>query len=393
MYLTDGKQQFKIRYNPKVSSYKTTLQEAKIDTLGGQYPFFFRNGQVKYKEMALSGLISYLEDEKEMFINHPNNFQPTTNLTDQNIIAEREFRDKVVEWLNNGEIKYFKSPTEGSLLVRLMNISLSPTDSLSRLVYSFNSTAIEAAENNRTNLEKYQLLPKDKFVPTDNIYTIGECTLAANTNKAYYQAVRLEILVNQSNKDIPVNALDYEEKMHPTAGTKLIIGEPGNESEIYIPVYIKKYIVPITASTINIKADKQIKIIYQLKNYDKAHDSTDPFELIQGVNENISPTLQIRQIYGDRGYLDIKDILENEDTNNKNEIACFAYLSFHKDPEAIDRSDETKFAIELNGEIIKLDKIRSYYLENIDFVSSLHIGVGVILECAYYVNNITYKEG
>jgi hypothetical protein len=33
-----------------------------------------------------------------------------------------------MDWLNNGEVKYFKSPTEGSYLVRLMNVSLTPND-------------------------------------------------------------------------------------------------------------------------------------------------------------------------------------------------------------------------------------------------------------------------
>jgi alkaline phosphatase len=39
-----------IEYNPKVSSFKTTLQEQKIDTIGGKYPIFQRNGNLAYKE-------------------------------------------------------------------------------------------------------------------------------------------------------------------------------------------------------------------------------------------------------------------------------------------------------------------------------------------------------
>ena len=40
-----------MKYNPKISSFKETIQEAKQDTLGGKYPFFFRNGNLGYKEM------------------------------------------------------------------------------------------------------------------------------------------------------------------------------------------------------------------------------------------------------------------------------------------------------------------------------------------------------
>nr|DAZ72814.1 MAG TPA: hypothetical protein [Caudoviricetes sp.] len=59
MFLTDGEKQLKIKYEPKVSSFKDTILESKTDTIGGQYPFFFRNGQVRYKEIPISGLISY----------------------------------------------------------------------------------------------------------------------------------------------------------------------------------------------------------------------------------------------------------------------------------------------------------------------------------------------
>ena len=47
MFLTDGEKQLKIKYDPKVSSFKDTILETKTDTIGGQYPFFFRNGQVR----------------------------------------------------------------------------------------------------------------------------------------------------------------------------------------------------------------------------------------------------------------------------------------------------------------------------------------------------------
>jgi hypothetical protein len=36
--------------------------------LGSKYPFIFRNGNVNYKEFPISGLLSYLMDEKEMFM-------------------------------------------------------------------------------------------------------------------------------------------------------------------------------------------------------------------------------------------------------------------------------------------------------------------------------------
>jgi hypothetical protein len=58
----------------------------------------------------------------------------------------------VLNWLNDGEIKCFKSPTEGAFIVRLMNISLSPEDKLNRMLYTFSCTAYEIAEYNINNI-------------------------------------------------------------------------------------------------------------------------------------------------------------------------------------------------------------------------------------------------
>ena len=58
-FLSDGDRQLKIRFNPKVSSFKKDLLETKTDTIGGKHPFIFRNGRVYYSEFPISGLISY----------------------------------------------------------------------------------------------------------------------------------------------------------------------------------------------------------------------------------------------------------------------------------------------------------------------------------------------
>jgi hypothetical protein len=68
MFLTDAERQLKIRFNPGVSSFKPVILENKIETMGGKYPFILRNGSVNYKEFSISGLLSYLTDEKELFM-------------------------------------------------------------------------------------------------------------------------------------------------------------------------------------------------------------------------------------------------------------------------------------------------------------------------------------
>jgi hypothetical protein len=67
MYLSDGVRQLRIQFNPKVSSFKNTVLETKVDTIGSKHPFIFRNGNVKYKEFPISGMISYLSDENNLF--------------------------------------------------------------------------------------------------------------------------------------------------------------------------------------------------------------------------------------------------------------------------------------------------------------------------------------
>jgi hypothetical protein len=105
IFLFDGVRQFKIRFNPKIANVKATRLEKKIDTIGGKYPFIFSNGAVNYREMSISGLISYLSDDNELFVrkcdlcatNNPNNpisepVAASTNLTTENFIMERNFK-------------------------------------------------------------------------------------------------------------------------------------------------------------------------------------------------------------------------------------------------------------------------------------------------------------
>lgn len=153
-FLFDGKRQLKIKYNPKVSSFKKDLLEQKTDTIGGKHPFIFRNGRVYYSEFPISGLISYQMDEENLFLSEKDYglTEKTTNLTGENIAAERIFKMKVLEWLTNGEPKVFRSPAEGNFIVRLMNSSLSPDDTLGRMLHTFSSTAYEIADFNHSTL-------------------------------------------------------------------------------------------------------------------------------------------------------------------------------------------------------------------------------------------------
>lgn len=154
VFLFDGKRQLKIKYNPKIALFKKDLLETKINTIGSKYPFIFRNGRVNYSEFSISGLISYQSDNENLFLSKEELIiqDKTTNLTGDNIAYERVFKMKVLEWLTNGEPKIFRSPTEGNFIVSLMNVSLTPNDTLGRMLHSFNCTAYEVADFNYSNL-------------------------------------------------------------------------------------------------------------------------------------------------------------------------------------------------------------------------------------------------
>lgn len=163
IFLFDGHRQLRIRYNPKVTSFKTVVQESKKNTLGAKYPYIFRNGITEYKEFPISGLVSYFMDENESFVSKEKdlfitNWEKTTDITDENVLLERLFKIQVLDWLNNGKPKLFKSPQEGNYIVRIMNVSFSPIDTVSRMLHNFSCQATEIAEYTPDNLITYGLL-------------------------------------------------------------------------------------------------------------------------------------------------------------------------------------------------------------------------------------------
>ena len=74
----------------------------------------------KFRERRINELVDR--------INKKNLVRMDKGLTTENIMGERYFKLKVLDWLNDGKIKLFRSPTEGNYLVRLLNVSMSPTD-------------------------------------------------------------------------------------------------------------------------------------------------------------------------------------------------------------------------------------------------------------------------
>lgn len=217
--------QIKLKYDNNLSSFKHTRLEAKQDTIGSKYPTIFKNSYADYAEFPITGLISLKSDEYEHFFRsqrgsesrgiyhkdelvipsykYESNVSSTNyqrdyriykkdkdnpeisvpdlttpyvkgggatgwvnsfnnNLTDNNIFMERIFREKVEQFLLNTDYKLFRSPTEGNIIVSLINVSLTPKQELGRMIYSFSATAYETLEYNMANLSNYGILSVDE---------------------------------------------------------------------------------------------------------------------------------------------------------------------------------------------------------------------------------------
>lgn len=200
MLLMRQNKQIAIRYNGQVSSWKPTVNRQKIDTLGGRYPKFVENAVMNYKTYQISGLISAEGDFNRKFLNEAddsnnvqrydrefgeqylirndtaadgeieyddnrnqqirknqkvgkelytkNNFSGELNnqhdtYPHNHWYWEREFREALVNWLNDGEPKLYRSMPEGNIAVMLTDINLTPDSQLSRMLYNFSATMYE----------------------------------------------------------------------------------------------------------------------------------------------------------------------------------------------------------------------------------------------------------
>ena len=176
MFLTRADQQLRIKFNPQVSGFKKVMTESLTQTLGSKYPFIKRNGNVGYRQFSISGLISHFCDENESFMTETELYKNRKDLYDEynakNLITvyndftlERTFREKVLEFLTANNVKLFRSPAEGNILVRLMDVNLTPEQQLGRMIYSFSATAYEIDDITFDNFEKYGIQKVGTYSP------------------------------------------------------------------------------------------------------------------------------------------------------------------------------------------------------------------------------------
>ena len=170
---TGNFKQLKLKYDFQISSYKTNISQSKVDTIGGKYPYIRRNGNMYYRSFPCTGTITGLMDNAELFVSKNKMLEGKKNQYDQlkgldqiyqpsssqyNYTYERKFRQQVQQFLYNMKPKLYKSAQEGNILVKLMQVSLTPKTQLGRLIYTFSATAYEIDEPSLTNLDKYNII-------------------------------------------------------------------------------------------------------------------------------------------------------------------------------------------------------------------------------------------
>lgn len=163
-YLCGKGTQIKLNFNNSLSSFKHTQLVGKLDTIGSVYPTIAYNGHAYYAEFPLSALVSAYMDEENLFMEKDFEIL-STNPTAEAVQIEREFRHKVETFLNDKEYKLFKTPTEAdkNIIIALTGATLSPQQSLNRMIYSFSTTAYEVAENTLSNLKDLGILRSSEW--------------------------------------------------------------------------------------------------------------------------------------------------------------------------------------------------------------------------------------
>ena len=167
-FLTGEGTQLCVKFNPNISSLKTNVGDAIITTLGGQYPYIRRNGNMHYKSFSLTGTIAYEMDAQHQFATRSSIYGEWISVYGSYFVnryinqrndrvTQRKFRELVTAYLEDDVPKIFRSTPEGNILVRLTDVSLTPKNELGRMIYDFSCTATEIGDPSIENYKMYKI--------------------------------------------------------------------------------------------------------------------------------------------------------------------------------------------------------------------------------------------
>lgn len=282
--LGQGGKQLKLQFNNTINSFKHQIYDTKTDTIGSQYPFIARNASVNYRTFPIGALITFWMDENNTFLKNGkkdlykyssivslyDDYAAKQNRYQYDYTYERDFRKMVLDFLQDGKPKLFKSPTEGNIIVRLMDVNCTPNQSVDRLIYSLTANANEIADNTMHNYLKYGFYNpgsystdfstvatyigqiNGSFSPTDNIFQkIYEKYDSQTKNYGGYRnnlkdIQRVFITINGyyyigengESKFVPGQQLRvYNNEGGLVMGNNLLLNYSGNRKDTLITIY------------------------------------------------------------------------------------------------------------------------------------------------------------
>jgi hypothetical protein len=197
MFLSNAFGHLAISFGESVTSYSNNIREAQIETIGSQFPYFYRNDIVNYRTLSLSGTISYNDNNEELVFSKDCFDKESTVIENNNLVSvnvnkgfrtkeqlfkydrvldnyttfngknrinnlnditlEREYRKAVMSFLQSGNSFLLKTAAEGNVLVRLTDMTFTPKTELDNLVYDFTCTAVELDDCTVDNYNKYNI--------------------------------------------------------------------------------------------------------------------------------------------------------------------------------------------------------------------------------------------
>ena len=110
------------------------------------------------------------------------------DLTSDNILSERFFKLTALDWLGDGNVKLFRSPTEGNYLVRILNTQLQPVDQLGRMLHNFTCQAYEIDDISYEKLVYYHIINNDTPIITSLLWAGIDMSDQLRTN-AFFRGI------------------------------------------------------------------------------------------------------------------------------------------------------------------------------------------------------------
>lgn len=341
MFLNANGIQLKVKYNPQISSFSRVISDSKTDTIGSKYPFFSRNGIMSYRTFPINGLISFLSDEQELeddetqcnlFTSRSKIYGSAKHLYDEynlenninsynDILYERKFREKVMDFLYSNNAKLFRSTQEGNILVKLMNISFTPEAQLGRMIYSFSATAHEIDECSIENYNKYNIqtigtaIQEQIPIYTKSYYVMGQIYSNTVNNNSLLATIKSKL--QQQDNRVDIKSFSHLKITFQSQPYLIKNGENGkieiadkNDKNAYLG-----YIITINNKQIVVNPDG----IYELEN------NTQGYSIIQFDIENKNSVKYIVD-YIVKAYYEVN---ENEDDVNISSLSSNSNIAIN----------------------------------------------------------------